>query len=74
MAKKSKIVSCEKKQTLALNALAAWKKVLFWTKVYNRCGLCWRPRAYMWDFKMCRICFRELASQWMIPWITKSSW
>jgi len=60
MAKKSKIVSCEKKQNSKIRALSAWKKPSFWTRVYNRCQLCWRPRAYMWDFKMCRICFREL--------------
>jgi len=25
-------------------------------------------------FKLCRICFRELAGQGMIPGVTKSSW
>jgi small subunit ribosomal protein S14 len=41
---------------------------------YNRCHRCGRPRAYMRDFGICRICFRELASNGMIPGVTKSSW
>lgn len=74
MAKKSKIVNCEKKQKAHNDALIAWVKPKFPTRVYNRCKLCWRPRWYLSDFKMCRICFRELASDWKIPWVTKSSW
>lgn len=44
------------------------------TRVRNRCRICGRPRAYMRRFGMCRICFRELASEGMIPGVTKSSW
>ncbi|MBU4256993.1 30S ribosomal protein S14, partial [Patescibacteria group bacterium] len=36
-----------------------------------RCG---KNRGYMRDFGLCRICFRELASNGNIPGITKSSW
>ena len=46
----------------------------FKTRAYNRCPLCGRPRGYMRKFNMCRICFRELASQGLIPGVTKSSW
>ncbi len=46
----------------------------FKVRAYNRCELCGRPQAYMRRFKMCRICFRELASKGMIPGVTKSSW
>lgn len=46
----------------------------FSTRKYNRCRICGRPRGYMRDFQMCRVCFRELASQGQIPGITKSSW
>ena len=46
----------------------------FTTRAYNRCHICGRPRGYMRDFKMCRICFRNLASRGQIPGITKSSW
>lgn len=46
----------------------------FSTRAYNRCKICGRPRGYMRDFQMCRICFRVLASKGQIPGITKSSW
>ncbi|MGM0441113.1 MAG: type Z 30S ribosomal protein S14 [Elusimicrobiota bacterium] len=41
---------------------------------YNRCNLCGRSRGYMRDFGICRICFRELASDGKIPGVVKSSW
>lgn len=44
------------------------------TRAVNRCGLCGRPRAYIRKFGLCRICFRELASQGKLPGVTKSSW
>ncbi|MEM5948709.1 type Z 30S ribosomal protein S14 [Spirochaetia bacterium 38H-sp] len=40
----------------------------------NRCKVCGRPRGYMRDFEMCRVCFRKLASEGLIPGVTKSSW
>jgi small subunit ribosomal protein S14 len=43
-------------------------------RVRNRCTLCGRPRGYMRRFKLCRICFRDLAGQGMVPGVTKSSW
>ena len=46
----------------------------FKTRKYNRCPICGRPRAYLRKFDMCRICFRKLASEGMIPGVTKSSW
>ena len=44
------------------------------TRAYNRCKRCGRPRAYFRKFGLCRICLREIASQGMIPGVTKSSW
>jgi small subunit ribosomal protein S14 len=44
------------------------------TRNYNRCKRCGRPRAYFRKFGLCRICLREIASQGMIPGVTKSSW
>ena len=41
---------------------------------YNRCHLCGRPRAYIRQFGLCRICFRELALAGKIPGVRKSSW
>jgi small subunit ribosomal protein S14 len=46
----------------------------FGVRKYNRCRRCGRPRAYMRDFGMCRICFRELALMGHIPGIVKASW
>lgn len=40
----------------------------------NRCGLCGRPRGYMRFFKMCRLCFRKLAIQGLLPGVKKASW
>mgnify|MGYP005733096117 CR=1 FL=1 len=42
--------------------------------IRQRCWRCGRPRAYMRKFGTCRICFRELASQGLIPGVRKSSW
>lgn len=44
------------------------------TRVRNRCERCGRPRGYMRRFKLCRICFRELALKGQIPGVVKSSW
>jgi len=46
----------------------------FKVRKYNRCPICGRPRAFMRDFQMCRICFRKLASNGDIPGVIKSSW
>ena len=46
----------------------------FSSRGYNRCKLCGRPRAYLRKFKICRICFRTLASHGKIPGVTKASW
>lgn len=40
----------------------------------NRCFRCGRSRAYIREFGLCRICFRELANKGMIPGIKKASW
>jgi small subunit ribosomal protein S14 len=50
------------------------RKPKYMTRKVNRCRRCGRPRGYMRKFQMCRVCFRELASQGLIPGVTKSSW
>ena len=50
------------------------RKPKFSSRAYTRCNRCGRSRAYMRKFKLCRICFRELALQGHIPGVTKSSW
>ncbi|MBU0613755.1 type Z 30S ribosomal protein S14 [Patescibacteria group bacterium] len=46
----------------------------YMTRAVNRCWKCGRQRAYMRDFGVCRICFRELAGKGEIPGIKKASW
>jgi len=61
MAKKSMIIKAQRKPKYV-------------TRIVRRCRLCGRPRGYMRKFEMCRICFRKLANEGMIPGVTKSSW
>ena len=44
------------------------------TRIVNRCEQSGRRRGYIRRFKLSRLAFRELASQGMIPGVTKSSW
>ncbi len=60
-------------------ATSAWvykakQKPKFSSRLVRRCQLCGRSRAVYQKFKLCRICFRELAHQGMIPGIKKASW
>jgi small subunit ribosomal protein S14 len=52
----------------------AKKKPKFKVRGYNRCNRCGRPRAYIRDFGMCRICVRDLASKGELPGVRKASW
>ncbi|MFQ5730623.1 MAG: type Z 30S ribosomal protein S14 [Planctomycetaceae bacterium] len=40
----------------------------------RRCALCGRPRAVYRKFKLCRICFRNMCLEGVIPGVKKSSW
>jgi small subunit ribosomal protein S14 len=42
--------------------------------MHNRCKLTGRPKGYMRQFGVSRICFREMASQGLIPGVKKASW
>lgn len=44
------------------------------TRLRNRCALSGRPRGYYRKLGLSRIALRELASQGLIPGMTKSSW
>ncbi|MEK7657252.1 MAG: type Z 30S ribosomal protein S14 [Elusimicrobiota bacterium] len=60
-------------------ATIAWvakmkKPQKFAVRYRNRCQLCGRPRSYMRDFGLCRICFRKMAHQGQLPGVRKSSW
>jgi small subunit ribosomal protein S14 len=43
-------------------------------RVRLRCKICGRPKAVYRKFGICRICFRNLASDGLIPGVTKASW
>ena len=60
-------------------ATKAWKAAMrktskFATRHRNRCKRCGRPRSFMRRFELCRICFRNLSLQGLVPGVTKSSW
>lgn len=46
----------------------------FSTRLKNRCNACGRPRAVYRDFKLCRLCLRNLALKGDLPGVTKASW
>ncbi len=61
MAKKALVVKSERKPKYS-------------TRKVSRCKACGRPRGYIRQFELCRICFREMANKGEIPGVTKSSW
>ncbi|MCK9470491.1 MAG: type Z 30S ribosomal protein S14 [Bacilli bacterium] len=50
------------------------RKPKFEVRKYTRCERCGRPHAVFRKFKLCRLCFRELAHKGEIPGVTKASW
>ena len=46
----------------------------FSSRLQRRCKLCGRVRAVYRKFTLCRICFRNLALDGMIPGVKKASW
>ncbi|MBI2062756.1 MAG: type Z 30S ribosomal protein S14 [Candidatus Yanofskybacteria bacterium] len=59
-----------KKSTIARSN----KKPKFSSRTVNRCFMCGRKHGYMRKFGLCRVHFRELASQGLLPGVHKSSW
>ncbi|WP_218080848.1 30S ribosomal protein S14 [Anthocerotibacter panamensis] len=43
-------------------------------RLHRRCWRCGRPRAVIRDAGLCRICFREMAHDGLLPGIVKASW
>jgi small subunit ribosomal protein S14 len=78
MATEAKNVKFKKQMT----KLEAWKKAPDKVKmpprqrirIRLRCKLCGRPRAVYRKFGVCRICFRSMASDGLIPGVKKASW
>ncbi|NIA08434.1 MAG: type Z 30S ribosomal protein S14 [Nitrospiraceae bacterium] len=52
----------------------AQREPKFTVRKYNRCLVCGRSRGFIRKFGLCRICFRKMASQGLIPGVTKASW
>jgi len=50
------------------------RKEKFEVRYRSRCTLCGRSRSYLRKFKLCRLCFRQLALKGEIPGVIKSSW
>jgi small subunit ribosomal protein S14 len=60
-------------------ATTAWmaktrKKLKFAVRAHNRCRRCGRPRGFLRKFRLCRICFRNLALDGQLPGVAKASW
>ena len=52
----------------------AKRKPKYSTRIVRRCFRCGRKHGFLRDFDLCRICFRELANEGLLPGIKKSSW
>ncbi|MGA2508503.1 MAG: type Z 30S ribosomal protein S14 [Chitinispirillaceae bacterium] len=50
------------------------KKPKFSSRKHSRCRRCGRARAFLRDFGLCRICFRQMALKGEIPGVIKASW
>ena len=53
---------------------AALRVPKFTTRIKRRCRLCGRARAVYRKFGLCRICFRKMADDGLIPGVKKASW
>ena len=55
--------------------IAKWKHTPpYKVRAMNRCNRCGRPRAYIRHFGLCRICFRKMAHDGLLPGVRKASW
>ena len=50
------------------------RKPKFAVRSYTRCERCGRARAFLRKFRLCRICFRNLALDGKLPGVIKASW
>lgn len=49
-------------------------KFKFEVQKKSRCLSCGRTRAFIRKFGLCRLCFRNLAHQGLLPGVKKASW
>jgi small subunit ribosomal protein S14 len=52
----------------------AKRKPKFSSRAYTRCSICGRPKSVLRDFGICRLCFRKMANEGLLPGVRKSSW
>jgi small subunit ribosomal protein S14 len=57
-------------QRVQANVLSGRERI----RIRFRCQLCGRGRAVYRKFGVCRICFRKMASDGLIPGVRKASW
>lgn len=74
LAQKYAVKRAELKAAGDIDGLAKLPRNANPTRLHNRCEITGRSRAYIRDFGLSRITFREQASNGRIPGITKSSW
>ncbi|MDI5789779.1 type Z 30S ribosomal protein S14 [Bacillus licheniformis] len=61
----------EAKSWLKVNDCETKRTPKFKVQEYTRCERCGRPHSVIRKFKLCRICFRELAYKGQIPGVKK---
>ena len=66
--------SSDEERQNAIVALNKMKRDTSPIRLRNRCALTGRARGYLRRFKLSRLCFREMASNGMIPGVVKASW
>ncbi len=64
----------EEERQLARTSLDKMPKDSSPTRLRNRCKLTGRPRGFLRKFQVSRLTFREMASNGLVPGVTKSSW
>jgi small subunit ribosomal protein S14 len=52
----------------------ASRKPKFSAREYTRCSICGRQHSVLRDFGICRICFRKMANEGLLPGVRKASW
>src|SRR5690348_2917139 len=66
--------SSEEQRAEAYAALRKMPRDASATRIRNRCEMSGRPRAYLRQFGLARIAFRDMALAGLIPGVRKASW
>jgi small subunit ribosomal protein S14 len=70
----SDITKSDEERMEAVNKLNKLPRNSSPIRLRNRCSITGRSRGYLRKFKISRLCFREMASDGLIPGVTKASW